>query len=335
MVNIDHINMHIENCRTEFHFFISPIRILLRPLFVILYFLILQLQSTACMAEKIPVITSIYPIADMVKQVGDDYVDVTFVLPSGASPHTFEPKPSLVKKFSSARIYFMVGAGLEFWSEKFVNQADPRLMTVVLSKEVPLLQAAESHDRIKTEHHQARLGSSEPEPTIANPHIWLDPVIAKIMVKKIIAALGEVDYHHVEDYQKRGQRYLNELDKLHQLINATVETFGIKKYVSYHNSWVYFARRYGLESVGVIEAAPGRNPTPTQIKDIVADIKKHGIRAVFAEPQFNPRAAEVVAREAGVDVLFLDPMGGYNLKDRQTYVDLMKYNLRVLQGAME
>lgn len=229
----------------------------------------------------------------------------------------------------------MVGAGLEFWSEKFFNLADPGPLSVVLSSDVPLLHTAEHHNLTKTEQHQVPLEPSKPGPTIANPHIWLDPVIAKSMANRIIAVLCEVDDHHARDYQEQGQKYLSELDNLHQLIRKTVETFGIKTYVSYHNSWVYFARRYGLEPVGVIEAAPGRNPTPAQIKEIVAQIKKHGIRAVLAEPQFNPRAAEVVAREAGVNVLFLDPMGGFNVKGRDTYIDLMKYNLSVLQRAME
>jgi zinc transport system substrate-binding protein len=106
----------------------------LRHFFFIPCFLIIQLYSTACMSEKVPVIASIYPIADMVQQVGGDYVDVTFVLPAGASPHTFEPKPSLVKKFSSSRIFFMVGAGLEYWAEKFIILAGSGLTTVVFSE---------------------------------------------------------------------------------------------------------------------------------------------------------------------------------------------------------
>ncbi|MGD9234323.1 MAG: metal ABC transporter substrate-binding protein, partial [Desulfobacterales bacterium] len=97
--------------------------------FCILCFLIIQFQSTPCISEKLRVIASIYPVADMVQQVGGDHVDVTFVLPAGASPHTFEPKPSLVKKISSARIFFRIGAGLEFWAEKFIDLAGPGLTT--------------------------------------------------------------------------------------------------------------------------------------------------------------------------------------------------------------
>ena len=305
----------------------------LRTFFFILCFLIIQLHATACMSEKLPVIVSIYPIADMVQQVGGDYVDVTFVLPAGASPHTFEPKPSLVRTFSSARIFFMIGAGLEFWADKFVKLAGSELMTVVLSQGVDMIGTTE-HDH-ENNHHKKAITVSENKPMIANPHIWLDPVIAKSMINKITDALCEVDQQNVSYYKQRSLDYLQALDKLHQMIQETVSHFKMKKYIAFHASWDYFARRYGLESLGVIEAAPGRNPTPIQIKNIVAMINKYHIRAVFAEPQLNYRAAEVIAREAEIKVLLLDPMGNPKQKYGNTYMDLMKHNLNILKEAMK
>jgi len=298
-----------------------------RPVLFLLSFLIIQLHSSTCVGEKLPVIVSIFPVGDMVQQVGGEHVDVTFMLPPGASPHTFEPRPSLVKKISSARIFFMIGAGLEFWAEKFISQAGSQLTTVVLSKGVSLIHS--------TGHHNDRSDVSYHKSEAANPHIWLDPEISKSMVSKIVSALIKVDQKHLKYYEEQGQRYMDELDKLDRLIKTTVARFKIKKYVSFHASLDYFARRYGLESAGVIEAAPGRNPTPVQIINIVAMIKKHRIRAVFSEPQFNPRAAEIIAKEADVKVLLLDPMGNPRLKARSTYIDLMRYNLNVLQEAME
>jgi zinc transport system substrate-binding protein len=322
----------------------------LRQFFLILCFLIIQLFSTVCRSEKLPVIASIYPVADMVQQVGGDYVDVTFVLPAGASPHTFEPKPSLVKKFSSARIFFMVGAGLEFWAEKFIELAGPGLTTVVLSEGVSLIHTAGHHHESKGKHHHedeakrhheneiehhTGLDVSDHIQSVANPHIWLDPVIAKSMVHKITAVLCEADRQHIMYYQQHSRNFLEEIDMLDHLIKDRVANLKIKQYVSFHASWVYFARRYGLEPVGVIETAPGRNPTPIQIKNIAAMIKKYHIQAVFAEPQLNPRAAEIIAREAQVNVLLLDPLGAPDLKERSTYIDLIKYNLNVMQEAMK
>jgi zinc transport system substrate-binding protein len=298
-----------------------------------LFFWAVQLYPSPCLGEKIAVVTSIFPVADMVRTVGGAHVDVTVILPAGASPHTFEPKPSLVKKITRARIFFMIGAGLEFWAEKFVKLAGPGLKTVVLSEKVSLIRTTSDHHEAK--QHDGKMHISERESSFANPHIWLDPEIVKLMVNEIVAALSKVDRQHEKFYKQQGRKYLGELDKLDRMIKAKVDVSKIKEFVSFHASWDYFARRYGLESVGVIEAAPGRNPTPLRIKNIVDQIKRHNIQAVFAEPQLNPRAAEVIAKEAKVKVLLLDPLGGPGMKRRSNYIDLMKYNLNVLQEAMQ
>ena len=300
-----------------------------------LLFGVVQLHPSACLGAKVPVVASIFPVADLVRAVGGEHVEVTFIIPAGASPHTFEPKPSLVKQIASAKVFFMIGAGLEIWAEKFVKLAGPRLTTVALSEGVDLIHTTGHHDEDNHKHRHEKSSVSDHKSLVANPHIWLDPVIAKSMVDKIVAALSQADRSNEAYYRQQGQKYLGELDKLDTLIKATVATFKMKKFVAFHASWDYFARRYGLEAAGVIEVAPGRSPTPIQIKHIVDQIRQYRIRAVFAEPQFNPRAAEVIAKEAGASVLLLDPLGGPNLKDRSTYTDLLKYNLNVMQEAMQ
>jgi len=295
--------------------------------FILLVFLLTAFSAFSCFGEKLPVAASIFPVADMVKQVGGDHVEVITIIPPGASPHTFEIKTGVLKKISSARIFFMVGAGLEYWNEKFVKSSNGRLMKIVLSDGVDLIREEEHH-------HGEKAGKEHSEDTFANPHIWLDVEIAKSMVKKVVTALVSVDKGHALYYEERGNKYMAELDRLDQAIYKETGKFKIKKYVAFHPAWDYFARRYGLESVGVIESVPGKSPTPRDIKKIVGSIKKHGVKAVFAEPQLNPKVAEVIAKEAGVKVLMLDPMGGPGIKDRGNYIDLMKYNLAVLQEAM-
>jgi zinc transport system substrate-binding protein len=294
---------------------------------------IMLLLPSVCFGNKLPVVSSIYPVADMVRQIGGEHVDVTVVLPAGASPHTFEPKPGMLKKFSSAKIFFMIGAGLEFWAEKFIRLSDPNLTTVVLSEGIPLIRTLDHHDEY--EHRHSKGGVAISEALAANPHIWLDPSIARVMVNTITAVLSDVDREYAGTYQHRSDIYLDELNRLDDQISKTIASFTNKKYVSFHASWVYFARRYGLESVGVIEASPGRNPSPLWIKRIVENIKAYRIQSVFAEPQLNPKVAEVIAKEAGVNVLVLDPIGGPNVPGRSSYIDLMNYNLNVLQKAMK
>ncbi len=290
--------------------------------------LIILLFAFPCFAGKIPVAASIFPVADMVKQVGGDYVDVFSVIPPGASPHTYEPKPSVLKKISSAKIFFMIGAGLEYWNEKFFKSAGGGTLRIVLSDGVDLI-------REKEHHHDNKAGGHHSEDAFANPHIWLDVKTAEAMVKRIVATLSSLDKEHASYYEEKGSAYTAELEKLDRMILKETENFKIKKFVSFHPAWDYFARRYGLESAGVIESVPGKSPTPLEIKRIIENIRTHGVKAVFAEPQFNPKVAEVIAKEAGIKVLMLDPMGGPGVKERDSYIDIMKHNLKVMKEAMQ
>ncbi|MBU1712528.1 MAG: metal ABC transporter substrate-binding protein [Proteobacteria bacterium] len=290
-------------------------------------FLLSVFPAFPCFGEKIPVAASIFPVADMVKQVGGDYVEVFSVIPPGASPHTYEPKPSVMKKISSVKVFFMIGAGLEYWNEKFFKNTGGRLIKIVLSDGVDLIHG-------KAHHHVEKAGKPHSEDSFANPHIWLDVEIAKSMVKRIVTALASLDNRHAPYYEERGNKYIAELDRLDKIIYNETGKFKTKKYVSFHPAWEYFARRYGLESAGVIESVPGKSPTPLEIKRIVEDIKIHGVKAVFAEPQFNPKVAEVIAKEAEINVLMLDPMGGPGINERESYIDIMKYNLKILREAM-
>jgi ABC-type Zn uptake system ZnuABC Zn-binding protein ZnuA len=104
--------------------------------------------------------------------------------------------------------------------------------------------------------------------------------------------------------------------------------------VTFHPAWNYFSKRYGLKVAGVIEESPGRESSPKHIAKIVSEIKRINSRIVFAEPQFNPKIAEVIAKEAGAKVLFLDPIGGADVKGRDTYIGLMRYNLSVMEEGM-
>ncbi|MDF1594033.1 MAG: metal ABC transporter substrate-binding protein [Desulfobacterales bacterium] len=308
--------------------------------FATLFFFIALFSPALILAEKVPVVASIFPVADMIQQVGSPYVDVTFIIPAGASPHTFEPKPSQIKKIAAARVFFMIGAGLEIWAEKFMAAAGKDLLTVTLSDGVDLIRSTEAAHEHDADQPGSNMRQTKPDHTdsgavIANPHIWLDPVIAQSMVTRIVAVLCSVDENHADHYRRQGEVYLKSLVKLDQDIRLAVSGFALKKYVAFHAAWDYFARHYGLEPVGIIETAPGRNPTPKRIKQIIADIKKYNLRAVFVEPQLNPKVAVVIAKEANVHVLLLDPMGAPTIKGRRSYLELMRYNLDVLKEAMQ
>ena len=292
--------------------------------------------------EKLQVIASIFPIADMARQVGGDDVEVTTIVPAGASPHTFELKPSLVKTFASARVFLMIGAGLEFWADQLVESSGRHLKPVILSDGLMLLQSANEHHGASAKeasHEFHKSANAEHAHShdfhTGNPHIWLDPHLAETMVTRIQEALSNADPAHANAYESRAKDYLGQLDMLDRGITDAVKQFKNKEIVSFHPSWDYFAARYGLTVAGVIEKSPGSNPTPREIAGIVSRIKAYQVRAVFAEPQFSTRVADVIAREAGVKVLILDPLGGETLPGRNTYIGLMMYNLQIMKEAMQ
>jgi zinc transport system substrate-binding protein len=286
--------------------------------FIIIALLFLSLSTGShAYAEKIKVIASIAPLADFAKQIGGEQVEVTLLLPPGASPHIYEPTPKTLRDVSRAKIFIKVGSGLEFWAEKIIKASgNKNLVVVIASSGIPLIQRTHSH-----------------HPSGVDPHIWLDPTIARTIVTKIEKALIEVDPPHSELYRANASVYKTKLSQLDREIAEKVKAFKTTEYVTFHPAWNYFSKRYGLSVAGVIVESPGKEPGPKHIAQIVKEINRIGSRVIFVEPQFNPKIAEAVARECNAEIVFLDPIGGQH--GRETYVDLMRYNISAMERVMK
>jgi zinc transport system substrate-binding protein len=302
--------------------------------------LLISPAGAATPAGKVLVAATIPPLADFCRHLGGDLVQVEVLIPPGASPHVFEPAPSVMAKASQARVFVYIGAGLEPWAAKLLRARSRSGQIVVeASQGLQLLQETHHHDA--EEPGQPKHGpadhqeeASPAKPLGGNPHIWLDPVLVQDICRKIAGALIEADPGHRAQYEANLQQYLAALEALHQEIQQQARTWSRRDFVSFHPSFSYFARRYHLREAGVIEEAPGREPTPRQLQNLVAAVRRAGIKVVFAEPQFNPRVAEVIAQEAGVKVLMLDPMGGRPPYGTD-YLKLMRSNLAALNQALQ
>jgi zinc transport system substrate-binding protein len=295
----------------------------------------LGMAASSPATTKISVAASILPLGNFCQKIGGNQVEVHVLVPPGASPHVFEPSPTAVAQAMAARVFVYVGAGLDPWAERLLAaQKTPGQAVVEAVAGIPLIKDVDEH-----EHEEA--GAKEPEEgephhhhEAGNPHVWLDPVLAEDICRRIAQALIQVDPAHKNIYEVNLALYLGELQKLNQDIKAIVATFRQREYVSFHPAYAYFSRRYGLREVGVIEAAPGREPSPGHLQRIIAAIKKTGVKAVFAEPQLSSRVAEAIAQEAGVKVLILDPLGG-RPPYGSDYLKLMRHNLAVLAQALQ
>jgi len=268
--------------------------------------------------EKIKVVATIPPLADFVRQIGGERVSVTTLLTPGTSPHTFEPAPSQARAAEEADLIVRVGLDVDHWVDDLLPEGK---RTVTAGR----LEGIELINEHLHEHHE-----EGHEHVGANPHIWLDPLYVKLIVTGIAEELSSIDTQGSSLYEKNRDRYHVRLDSLHIKIKVSLSDLPSRKYVSYHPAWVYFAARYGLERIGVIVESAGKEPSPRSLEQIIEDIKREGARMVFAEPQFSPQAAEVIADEAGVRVLFLDPLGTEN----ETYLELMERNLETFVEAL-
>lgn len=279
------------------------------------------------LSHRLPVAVSILPLADFTRNVGGDRTDVGVLVPAGSSPHTYEPTPARVRMIADARVLVLNGVGLEFWAGKLIAAANnPGLVVVATADGLRIIGDGQGGGQRPGQRdydsHPLKKG---------NPHVWLDPIDAIHQVKKIRNALIQADPEGAENYRANTDRYVMELKDLDREIRETVATFTSKKFISFHAGYSYFARRYGLQQVAIVERTPGREPSPREIAAIVKTAKKFNIRAIFAEPQFPPKAARVIAEECGAEVLFLNPLGD---PPDFIYLDTMRKNMSQLAKAL-
>jgi zinc transport system substrate-binding protein len=281
-------------------------------------------KTTGGSPGKLTVAATIFPLADIARAVGGSQVEVFTLLPPGASPHTFEATPQQGRQLSEADIFLEIGAGLDSWAGRLAQAANPDLRLVTVTEGMDLLPASPGEH--EHEHEEEILG---------DPHIWLDPVLVEKVIAPMVCRELMESLPDQEDYfREKLREYQRELARLDREIKEAVGGFRQKKFISFHATWGYFARRYGLEERASVVEYPGKEPSARWLAALSRQIKEEGIQAVFIEPQFNPRPAELLAEETGSRVYILDPIGGEGLEGRDSYLKLMRYNLKVLEEAL-
>lgn len=252
-----------------------------------LYFLLLPDAQTPSGTGPVRVVVSVAPQEEFVKAVGKDKVQVTVMVPSGSDPHTYEPRPQQMQELSQAQLYLMVGSPLEFeltWMDK-MRAMNPQMKVVNTSQGINFINQGESS---------------------GDPHVWVSPRNAKIMVENTYQALVEVDPDNQRYYQENRDQYLKELDQLDQNLTHSLQKVKSKKILVYHPAWAYLCRDYGLEQVAIEKE--GKEPTSQELAQLVDQARQDNITLVFVSPQHNQRNAQVIADELGGEVVVVDPL---------------------------
>jgi zinc transport system substrate-binding protein len=283
-----------------------------------------SLLRSARAEAALHVVATIFPIADIVRQIGGDAVEVVTLLPPGASPHTFEPTPAQMRDIAGARVVVRVGAGLDDWTEKLLAERNPTLTVLTLTDGIRLLSLTDAHaDEAAGGGHGG------------DPHIWLDPVLVRDqLVPAIRQALTEAAPEQHERFASGAAQLREALTRLDADIRTDLAPLPNRAYIGFHSAWRYFGERYGLHQVAAVEAFPGKEPSARAIAAVVESARAAHVRAIFIEPQMNPRVAEQIARVCGAQTRVVDELGAPNLPGRNHYIDLMRYNAHMFAEAL-
>lgn len=293
---------------------------------------------------KVRLVATIYPLAEFARGVGGDRVEVVQLIPQGREPHHWEPSPSDMLCLYQAQVFVYNGAGMEPWAEKILPALRAKKISVVRGTEgLNLLTFAEEERKGITvfpgqTRDSAQVGDEAHRHDEGfDPHVWLDPVLAKSIVSHLTRELIAVDPAGSSDYLRNAQVLQGKLDQLHQEYQTALSGFKNRDLVVSHAAFGYLARRYNLRQIPVLGLTPEQEPDAATLAQVSDYARKNGVKYIFFEAMVSPRVAETVAREAGAQTLVLNPIGGITeeeLKQGLDYFGLMRQNLTNLKKAL-
>jgi len=268
------------------------------------------------------VITSIGPLFCLTRNVAGSAADVENLTPQGASAHDYQLSPRDVAKLEGARLIVFNGLEVDGVLQKKLKAGIGTAATLDVSQGLG--------QRLIPARHQE---PSAFNPLGANPHFWLDPTLAAHAVTNIMRALAELDPANAAAYQSNALSYVERLHKLDKEISTGLAPFRNAPIVTHHDAFPYFARRYGLEIVGVIQEVPEMDLSPKHRTQLQRTIREKKVRVIFTEQDGASAHAERISRDLNVKLAPLDPLESIDFSPT-AYEDAMRRNLKVLKEAL-
>lgn len=318
-----------------------------------LFFILLVLLLAACQpGENTPAqqVSSLRVVAvesflaDIVQNIAGDRLIVETLMPSGLDPHSFEPTPRDVAKITDSDLLFINGAGLEEWLEDIIETLPADQLIIETSAGLESRNEAEEEhsEELETEHEEVvEVHEDEEEHDHEqNPHFWLNPLLVIKYVENIRDGLIKIDPEGVDIYASNAESYINQLEELDRYIEDEIKQIPEDRrlIVTNHESFGYFADRYGFTVVGTIlqSASSGASPSAQQMAALVDEMRRTGATAIFMETGSNPELAEQLSNETGIRVVYdlythsvSEPDG-----NAPNYIELMKYNVQQMVQAL-
>ncbi|HEX6645552.1 MAG TPA: zinc ABC transporter substrate-binding protein [Nitrososphaeraceae archaeon] len=283
-------------------------------------------------SEKIKVVASFYPFYEIAQKIGGNNTIITSVIPMGVEPHDWELTPQQIPGIIEADMIIYNGIGFDSWlgkKEQFRNS-----FLVDISKNLQLIKLGQQGSE--------NLGPIDQlsDPTyVYDSHIWLDPILVKNISKTISYALIKLDPDNIDSYLQNTKNFNRQLDTLDSLIKKSLANCELKDFITFHESFHYFANRYGLTQHAVHGSSPEGEILPQQIIKIISLAKDLGIDTIYSEELKDPRLSQTLASEIpNGKVLLLSPIEGIEPHEQKkdiNFIDKMKMNLENLKQGLK
>jgi len=283
-----------------------------------------QIEVSDIDKKKLNVLTSVAPITDIVKNIGGERINLVGLVPEGVNSHTFEPVPSDAIKIGNADLIVIDGLNLETSIENIAKN--------VIAKN-PKVQLVKLADNTVTKDDWIFDFSFPKEKGDPNPHLWLNVEYAMKFANITMDKIIEIDPNNSKYYISNYQRYNEVLKELDEGIKKSVDTIPQenRKLLTYHDSWAYFAPRYGMTVIGAIQPSDFGEPSPQDVARLIDQFRTENIPALFASEVFPTNIIDQIEKEANVrivETLSDDDLPGKEGDPHHSYIGMMLENMR-------
>lgn len=277
-------------------------------------------------SDKIKVITSLYPLAEFVRAIGKEKVEVFSLTPPGIEPHEFNPTPQDRVAMEQSQLFVFIGAGFEPWVERILPDVE-KVVTVEVSRGFSLLPAVAQEESEEVD-----------ENNLFDAHILADPVLVQGIVDKIAQELSTIDQTNANFYKENAFSYKVDLENLDNRFKSGLASCQKRDFVTSHVAFAYLAKRYELTQIPIAGLSE-EDPSPAKLAEIVELIKRKNIDYLFMESLIgNQKLTETISKETGAKTLVLNPPEDMTIEDVESgkdYLSRMKENLENLRLALE
>jgi zinc transport system substrate-binding protein len=316
---------------------------------------VLALALAGCQDAMLPavaparplVVASFYPLYDFARQIAGDRAEVVSLVPAGVEPHDWEPSPRDVARVEKAKVFIYNGAGFDPGAERLVKNISGGGTAVIeatagmplLAVDLPAHEREHGHAHGKAGHSHGKDRAAKDKAAVErDPHVWLDPTLARSQVETIRAGLAKADPANADHYAGRATTYAGRLTSLHEAFTAGLAECRRREIVVSHAAFTYLAHRYKLLQVPVMGMSPEAEPSPADLARAVRVVRRIKATVIFFETLVSAKLSETLAREVGARTLVLNPVEGLTADEEKAgkdYIGLMEDNLRNLRTALD